>query len=215
MKVFVLLIRGDSKRILNLVLALLLPALSTLLTFSHAYGAPDEAFFDLNAELHTAVQVGDVARAENALRLGGYLDQRDDHQRTPLSTSAALGASPEIVRLLVARGAQLDIADAAGKTPLHLAIESQGASAELISKILVDAGHSLNSTDRDGNTPLHSAAVHKRAGVVNLLLQAGADRGKKNKAGKTPLQLANTPEIKKALSAKEPVVGETPPQEKH
>jgi len=82
-----------------------------------------------------------------------------------------------------------------GTTILHLAI--QCAEPQIVDQV-IDGTKDLdiNAQDRDGNTPLHLAAQLGRATVVNKLLdQAGINDAISNRAGKTPLDLARTPEI--------------------
>ncbi|KAK5951540.1 hypothetical protein OHC33_007596 [Knufia fluminis] len=82
-----------------------------------------------------------------------------------------------------------------GTTILHLAI--QCAEPQIVDKVIDEGqGLDLNAQDRDGNTPLHLAAHLGRASVVNKLLeQRGINDAVSNRAGKTPLDLARTPEI--------------------
>ena len=65
-------------------------------------------------------------------------------------------------------------------------------------RYLLQQGARLDDTDQDGNSALHQAAFLGHLEVVEVLLQAGAKRGTKNKKGATPLQNATlpwTPEI--------------------
>lgn len=82
-----------------------------------------------------------------------------------------------------------------GTTILHLAI--QCAEPQVVDKVIEEAkGLDVNIQDRDGNTALHLAAQLGRASVVNKLLeQNGINDAISNRAGKTPLDLARTPEI--------------------
>jgi len=82
-----------------------------------------------------------------------------------------------------------------GTTILHLAI--QCAEPQVVDKVIDEGkGLDLNAQDRDGNTALHLAAQLGRASVVNRLLeQPGINDAISNRAGKTPIDLARTPEI--------------------
>ena len=82
-----------------------------------------------------------------------------------------------------------------GTTILHLAI--QCAEPQVVQQVLSE-GKSLdiNTQDREGNTALHLAAQLGRAPVVNQLLEdPGINDAIVNKSGKTPIDLARTPEI--------------------
>jgi ankyrin repeat protein len=48
---------------------------------------------------------------------------------------------------------------------------------------------------------LAQAAVNSQAAMCGVLLQHGADRGVVNKEGRTPLDLAKTDAVRKALQA--------------
>lgn len=50
--------------------------------------------------------------------------------------------------------------------------------------------NNINIVDHNGYTILHWAAIKGLDGVVNSLLQNGADVNRKDKTGKTPLQRA-------------------------
>lgn len=82
-----------------------------------------------------------------------------------------------------------------GTTILHLAI--QCADPNVVDQVIDQArGLDLNTQDRDGNTPLHLAAQLGRTHVVTRLLEnPDVNDALVNRAGKTPLDLARTPEI--------------------
>jgi ankyrin repeat protein len=62
-----------------------------------------------------------------------------------------------VIDLLHAHGAQVDVKDARGRTPVHLAADSGWSSIFLLKKF-VGFGADLSVTDNDGNTVLHFAA---------------------------------------------------------
>ena len=91
-----------------------------------------------------------------------------------------------------------------GTTVLHLAI--QCADPPVVDYILSTAqdahGHKLdiNARDREGNTPIHLAAQLGRAPIVQQLLEHdGINDAVANYHGRTPLDLARTPEIFQSL----------------
>ena len=105
----------------------------------------------------------------------------------------------ECVRLLLAHGADPNRGrDESMETPLHHALAG-GADIEVI-RLLIDAGANTNaktkpgiysynfygSTPTRGETPLHRAAAFASVDVVQLLLQAGADRAMQDVHGETP-----------------------------
>ena len=83
-----------------------------------------------------------------------------------------------------------------GTSLLHLAI--QCADLGIIEHIIVESAGSIdiNARDKDGNSPLHVASNLSRAPVVKLLLdQKGINDSATNYNGKTPLDLAKSPEV--------------------
>lgn len=81
---------------------------------------------------------------------------------------AAGGARLELVRLLLAAGADVNRRDpTTGRTPLHAAVASgPGGDAPEIVRVLLDAGADVNATTNDGASALDmshvAAAVHRR-----------------------------------------------------
>ena len=86
-----------------------------------------------------------------------------------------------------------------GTTILHLAI--QCADPPVVEQILSVAKSTpgisldLNARDRDGNTPLHLASMLGRPTTVRLLLEQNVNDSIFNYQGRSPIDLARTPEI--------------------
>jgi ankyrin repeat protein len=108
---------------------------------------------------------------------------------TPLHL-AAFFRHPEAARLLVERGAAVDVVarhEQLRVTPLQSAVAArQVETAEL----LLSRGADANARERGGFTPLHAAAHHGDEALVELLLRHGADPGPSADDGRTAADFA-------------------------
>ncbi|KAK2766263.1 hypothetical protein FQN54_007780 [Arachnomyces sp. PD_36] len=98
---------------------------------------------------------------------------RNTGQCTPLH----LASKPEILLLLLERGADVNAGGPNGRTVLHTVSEAE------IAQLLLENGADVNIGDSDGYTPLHLAS---EPGIVQLLLEHGADPNAKDLQGRTP-----------------------------
>jgi ankyrin repeat protein len=106
----------------------------------------------------------------------------------------------EILELLLKAGANVNIQRYYdGETPLHivtrLAYCTEPVATNAALKLLISYGANLKIGDRNGDTPLHDAVYTLRLGgkpmfeVIQILVQAGAPLGARNKYNKTPVDL--------------------------
>jgi ankyrin repeat protein len=102
----------------------------------------------------------------------------------------------DLVKMLVARHAVVDLRNKTGRTALAVAAAKGDAD---VARILLDDGADANAPDDDGRTPLMYAAAEGNLDVVRLLLQRGARVADKDHSGKTAMQLAR-PEAKAELA---------------
>ncbi len=110
---------------------------------------------------------------------------------------AAAGYRPEIVRALLAAGADVRARNRLGDEPLHAAaVGSPGGSAwnpeaqvaTIVS--LIQNGADPNAFNKTGVAPLHRAVRTRCAAAVDCLIAHGADPHLRNKSGSTPMLLA-------------------------
>lgn len=97
---------------------------------------------------------------------------------------AARGGNPELIRLLLARGLDVNARDDYGDTPLT---DSVWCTRPEAIDVLIEAGADVNAQGSNESTALHLAAGSGRANVVSKLLAAGADPTIVNIYGETPL----------------------------
>jgi hypothetical protein len=110
-----------------------------------------------------------------------------DDRFTPLM-EAVLAKDREAVRSLLEQGADPDVHDTDQEwTALHLAARGNDAA---IVKLLLDYGAEVDSVDTFGNTPLWRAMFEGADDAIALLLEHGADPGRKNHSGVSPQDLS-------------------------
>jgi hypothetical protein len=134
------------------------------------------------------VRVGDhkgLGRLLDAynIDINGLRSLHPSHQselENTLLHQAAWGRRVDCVRLLVSRGAKVDIKDDNGRTALEYAIRSEDLS---MMQALLEAGADVHAKDKDGLTPLALAYKTHNADAVGLVLSYGA-------ADSTPLHIA-------------------------
>ena len=102
---------------------------------------------------------------------------------------AAGNGHKDMVQFLLDSGAELDIQDTYGSTPLSLALAASNVPNDVV-KLLLDKGAELETENDFGSTPLLYAVGWGNTGIVQMLLHRGAEINKKNRKGDTPLHLA-------------------------
>jgi hypothetical protein len=137
----------------------------------------------LDQVLFKAVQDGNLERVRSALRQGANVNARDrDFAMTPI-----FYADTKVSRLLIEKGAQVNVKARKGMTPLVWAVYwDQKEKAAL----LIEKGADLNASDDDGKSALHVAANWGKTEFVRLLISKGADVNAQDSACWTPLHWA-------------------------
>ena len=99
---------------------------------------------------------------------------------------------PQVVRLLLNHGADPNVRDRWGSSPLHSVEDPK------IARLLLKKGGDPNVVDDQGNTPLHLVTSVE---VARELVTAGADLMALNKNGQTPLESSRNVDVAEALIA--------------
>jgi hypothetical protein len=158
-------------------------------------------------KLFEAISKGNVAATRAALDAGAELNRRwpgqhpltvrDNwrwHGERPLTVAATHGHAP-LVKLLIKRGANVDLMTETWHTPLMIA---SGAGKSAIVRLLLDAGADLNRMNRNQETALTYAVVWGQLRAVKLLLAYGADV-EERQGGWSPLMYAANAEHPKIV----------------
>lgn len=127
---------------------------------------------------------------------------QSDERGSGLLLAVMRGAGADEIMELIKAGASTAARDLGGRTPLHLAA---GRADLPVLELLIAAGAEIDARDEGGETPLMKAARKPGSIFSNVplttakiylesarkLLQAGADRGVRNKEGFTALELSH------------------------
>ncbi|XP_066987912.1 uncharacterized protein [Macrobrachium rosenbergii] len=138
------------------------------------------------------IEVGCAATVEECLNLGASANTIVPlalhwPARAGVLHRASHHGEDLIVKLLLAGGADVNMRDVVGNTPLHAAAQ---AGYNKVVKVLLANGAQLDSMSQSGMTPLHRAASKGKDLTCNLLLKRGADPKTEDNAGCTPADWA-------------------------
>ena len=117
------------------------------------------------------------------------VNARQVEGRTPLYQAASLGNGTAIVRLLLATGADPNIATANGRTPLMAAAGRGDVEAM---RLLLDAKASVDAQERRRRDRADAGRRRRQSGGRGLLLDRGADARVRTKRNETALGNAGT-----------------------
>jgi hypothetical protein len=110
-------------------------------------------------------------------------------KRTPLH-SAVYFTNLEVAQKLIEYGANIDVRDENGDTPLYLASGGVRLKDLTVVRLLLEHGADMNARTNHRSTPLHRASSWGAVEVVRILLEHGADVEAEDDKGKTPLRVA-------------------------
>jgi ankyrin repeat protein len=140
-------------------------------------------------DLFEAALLGDLARVTALLEAHPDLLDSFSHDGWTALHLAAFFDRGEMVELLLARGAKLDLKskNQLNNTPLNAAV---AAGRLEIARRLLEKGADANAHQHGGITPLHQAAAAGNAEMVRLLLAHRADPSAISEDNRTPLGMA-------------------------
>ena len=143
-----------------------------------------------------------AANQEDMKILSAIIDTKIDlnhqekyYKQTTLFTPAEVGHTTAL-RLLLKAGADPNIKDKGGFTPLQWAAQEKQLSAM---KTLISFGADVNCKSKKGITPLMSASIVGFYKGVELLLSAGADVNIQDKKGNTAITFSEENKYSKII----------------
>jgi len=122
--------------------------------------------FDINEDQEGLFPLDLAAFGDDLARLRALITRGAPIIGGTALCQAALEGYLPIVETLVAAGANINVFDARGRTPLHLAA-SRGHSA--VVEKLITCGADVETLDNDGRTPSHLAAEAGHSAIVEVL----------------------------------------------
>lgn len=131
----------------------------------------DDDNFMWRSPLYVAVSNGSISTVTKMLSHNPNLSRRENKTGDTLIHGAVRGGCPEILKILLERGVDVNTSDSAGKTPLYEAVGNGHLSILLI---LLKAKADPNSS-YDKKSPLIRAARDAHAHLIGPLISAGAD----------------------------------------
>jgi len=133
---------------------------------------------------------GDICQVRRVLSKRVDVNRGTDVGLTALMCASAgpRATAAESVRLLIGAGADVNLADRFGTTPLTYAVMSKNDDA---AERLLAAGADPNARNCRGFTALHAATLRGYVPpLLQVLLDNGANRDARDDQGKTPLDYA-------------------------
>ena len=132
----------------------------------------------------------DRAEFEQFQRITGINVTKEDDLTSLLFTKLMDKESPEIIKILLKNGANINAKIIVGlkpHTPLMTAIAFYFNNAADIIKLLVEFGADINARNEYGYTPLMFAVIQGNIEATKTLVELGADVTVKDNEGKTAL----------------------------
>jgi ankyrin repeat protein len=203
-----LLQHGAKENFFDAVYADDLKTSSTLLAQDKSLAKSQNKINASAVEIAAAAGYGDILKL--LLKNGASVDAADSiYERNPLHL-AAFHNQTNNLEILIRAGADINLADRQGFTPLHWAtMQDATEAAALLLKNKADPNsHIAQPVSAPGpgfmmglglsvvgDTPLHLAAWAGRTNVIQLLLKSKADVNAMNVRSQTPLDLTSMPPI--------------------
>jgi ankyrin repeat protein len=150
--------------------------------------------------LMVAARAGNTGAVRALLTAGADPNQAEEWQGQTALMLAATGNHADVVRTLIEAGAKatqtarvfpgqprLPRGEGVAIQAAHSNFPKGGLGALEAARVLAGVAGTLDAQDPDGITPLHLAIINAHFDLAALLVDAGADVNKGDRAGRTPL----------------------------
>ena len=137
---------------------------------------------DVDQRLWSAASHGDLEGAKAATEDGADVDYANSFSMSTLQV-AAMDGHADVVGLLLKRGANSNIVDKNGDTPLITALLF---FKKTVVEVLLANGADVRRAGSYGQSPLHLAAIKGDPDIVKLLLARGGKPNAIDESGDTP-----------------------------
>jgi len=138
---------------------------------------------NLDQQLFEATRKGDLVEVQRLLKNGANPNANNGDKEFNFTVLETSTSHPNVLKALLAAGADPHLRDSSGGSPLYLAA---GESAESL-RLLLDAGVKPDEPTAEGNTALSFACQTGNVECINLLLAKGANVNHQDSVGFTPL----------------------------
>jgi len=123
-------------------------------------------------QLITAVEKNDVRTVKELLEYDVNVDSDIDWEGKSLLQYGAEHNQVEIARLLLEKGANVNLKNKRGETALHLAVLKSNFE---LARIVIENGADVNLRNYEGYSALHAAAATFNEEMVKMLIDSGAN----------------------------------------
>lgn len=122
------------------------------------------------ASLHSVVAKGDYETASKMVAQGIDIEAKDPGTGASVLHYAVMRGNPEVLQLLLERGADVNSRTKTGTTPLHTAVLYNRYE---VAEKLLEKGADINAQSTSGVTPLALASAAKNRVIAELLRSRG------------------------------------------